>query len=140
MHFRLRTMPILMQRGFSMNLGLRVVPTFLVCFCAAVLRAQAPPPQSTDQLAAARKTGWQLVQLVAEKLNGGPEFPGIEAWRKEFEGQTKGINVNIPPNQWPQVDIDALVTNNPNFWRAYFEIAPGDPGLAMLHAGLLLTA
>ena len=30
------------------------------------------------------------------------------------------------------------VTHNPHFWHAYFEIAPGDPGMGLLHAGLLL--
>src|SRR5262249_46220598 len=29
---------------------------------------------------------------------------------------------------------------NPIFWRAYFEITPGDSGAMLLHAGLLLAA
>ncbi len=29
--------------------------------------------------------------------------------------------------------------HNPNFWRMYYEIAPADPELTMVHAGLLLS-
>src|SRR2546425_438669 len=51
-----------------------------------------------------------------------------------------GSPTESPPDKWPALDVDALVSRNPNFWRAYFEIAPGDPGLMLLHAGLLLSA
>jgi tetratricopeptide (TPR) repeat protein len=34
--------------------------------------------------------------------------------------------------------MDALATHNPKFWRAYFEIAPGDSGAVMLYAGMLM--
>lgn len=30
------------------------------------------------------------------------------------------------------------MTHNENFWRAYYEVAPGDPGIVLLHASLLL--
>jgi tetratricopeptide (TPR) repeat protein len=82
------------------------------------------------------------VQLVIEKLEAGPgnEYPGIAAWKQDFAKATKGIDAEIAPQKWPPLDALALVTRNPNFWRAYYEIAPGDPGLALLHAGLLLTA
>lgn len=30
--------------------------------------------------------------------------------------------------------------HNANFWQMYYEVVPGDPGLAMLHAGVLLAA
>ncbi|HUE70471.1 MAG TPA: hypothetical protein VMP01_06230 [Pirellulaceae bacterium] len=36
-------------------------------------------------------------------------------------------------------DVDALVTNNPRYWLAHYEIAPGDPAVIVLHAGLLLA-
>jgi tetratricopeptide (TPR) repeat protein len=36
--------------------------------------------------------------------------------------------------------VDALVKRNGNFWQAAFEIAPGDPAVFLIHAGLLLTA
>jgi hypothetical protein len=35
------------------------------------------------------------------------------------------------------LDVDALVTNNPHYWQAYYEVVPGDPGLGLLHGGLL---
>ncbi len=32
------------------------------------------------------------------------------------------------------------MTESKNFWQMYYEVVPGDPGLAMLHAGSLLAA
>jgi tetratricopeptide (TPR) repeat protein len=49
------------------------------------------------------------------------------------------VDLTAAPARWPALDVDALLSRNPNFWRAYFEIAPGDSGLMALHAGLLLT-
>jgi tetratricopeptide (TPR) repeat protein len=102
----------------------------------------ADPPKPSKDLAEARQAGLKLAHVVIEQLEAGDQdkFPGIQAWLKDLRKATKGISPEKPVAEWPAVEIDALMARNPNFWPAYFEIAPGDPGLMMLHAGLLLTA
>lgn len=113
----------------------------LVLGPGAVLRA-GEAPGASDPLASARRLGWQMATIVVERLEAGDQsgFPGIEAWVKDFERQTKGIGLEVAPEKWPSLDVDGLTVNNGHFWRAYYEIAPGDPGLALLHAGLLLAS
>ena len=80
--------------------------------------------------------------VVIGKLESGDQraFPGIQAWLKDFHKKTEGVDLKASPEKQPLPDVDALVAHNPNFWRAYYEVAPGDPGLALLHAGLLLAS
>lgn len=89
----------------------------------------------------ARQTGWQLAMMTVDSLKQGnlTDFPGIRAWLDDFEDATQGIAADVSPDNWPPVNIDALLTKNPNFWQAHYEIAPGDPGLNLLHGGLLLS-
>jgi tetratricopeptide (TPR) repeat protein len=96
--------------------------------------------EAKNDLNAARQSGWQVALLVVDKIEKGDQkdWPGIQAWLKDFRKQTQGLDHKASPEKWPKVDVDALVANNPNFWRAYYEIAPGDPGLGLLHAGMLL--
>ena len=61
------------------------------------------------------------------------------AWLKDLRERTKGIGKDTPVAKWPKVDIGDLVDHNPNFWRMYYEIAPADPMLTLIHAGLLLS-
>lgn len=67
------------------------------------------------------------------------DWPAAKAWLADYHKQTKGIGPEIPLEKWPAVDLDALLDHNPNFWRMYYDIAPGDPGLAIIHVGLLLS-
>lgn len=113
----------------------------------AVPQSNAAPPQSValpnPELDAARRKGWESVELILATLEEGDEsqsFPGIEAWVKELRQATAGVDAEKAPAEWPAFDIDQLVTHNPRFWQAHYEIAPGDPGLHLLHAGLLLSA
>ena len=102
--------------------------------------AAEAPRQKPDEQAACRMMGWEAALAVVERLEDDrkPGFPGIDAWLKDFRKQTQGLDPKADPSKWPNVDVDALVTRNANFWRAYYEIAPGDPCLNMLHAGILL--
>src|SRR5437016_2073727 len=110
-----------------------------LAFCSPVLGQSPPAKDASEAMNAARYTGWQLAAIPIAKLKAGDQknFPGIQAWLRDFDKATKGIDLKVTPDQWPVVDIDALVTHNPNFWQAHYEIAPGDPGLMMLHGGLL---
>jgi tetratricopeptide (TPR) repeat protein len=79
--------------------------------------------------------------LIIEKLESDNQrgFPGIESWLKDFRRRTGTIDLKASPEKQPLQDVDALMAHNPNFWQAYYEILPGDPGLALLQAGLLLA-
>lgn len=97
---------------------------------------------SYRELHDARRSGWQVALSIVETLESADleRSPGIRAWLKDFRKVAGGIDLKVAPEKWPAIDVDALVGRNPNFWQAYFEIAPGDPGLMALHAGLLLSA
>jgi hypothetical protein len=106
-------------------------------------RAVQPPQGNFPELDRAKSFGWQLTILIVKKLEASNRggFPGMQAWLQDFRKATKGINLQTAPNRWPvKIDADALMTRNPNFWRAYYEIAPADFGLMILQAGLLLAA
>ncbi|MBN2295316.1 MAG: tetratricopeptide repeat protein [Pirellulales bacterium] len=89
----------------------------------------------------ARQASWMLTSELVKILGEGDvtKWPGTHAWLKDLRNQTKGIDKDTPVAKWPEVDIGALVDHNPNFWWMYYEIAPGDPMLTLIHAGLLLS-
>ncbi|HEX4149093.1 MAG TPA: hypothetical protein VHY20_08900 [Pirellulales bacterium] len=128
----------------------RVLPLLLAVvfaagvFCPPGWASEEGKPELTagEMLALARQTGWQMCGLIVERLEPRPgsDFPGIAAWLKSYRELTKGIDSQQPPEKWPPLEIGELATHNPAFWRAYYEIAPGDPGLMGLHAGLLLSS
>ena len=124
----------------------RIMPSIVVVLSMALsveLRGDSPSPRNTTpELNKARRTGWQLALVVIRKLEAGDQKnpPGIQAWLKDLRKVAKSIDLEAGPDRWPAIDTDALLTRNPNFWQAYYEIAPGDPGLMLLEAGLLLSA
>ncbi len=105
---------------------------------AAPVATEATTPPSYEE---ARQASWILTSKLVEILEEGDakQWPGTHAWLKDLRQQTKGIGKDTPVAKWPKVDIGALVDHNPNFWRMYYEIAPGDPTLTLIHAGLLLS-
>jgi tetratricopeptide (TPR) repeat protein len=90
----------------------------------------------------ARREGFELAQVVIERLEADDQskFPGIRAWLKDVRKVTRAMNSETPVEKWPAFDANSLMARSPNFWQAYFEVAPGDPGLMALHAGLLMSA
>jgi tetratricopeptide (TPR) repeat protein len=107
--------------------------------------ADASDRPSSEQVSSglneARLLGWQVTLVIADKLRAGDQkgYPGIEAWLKDFDKAARGVDLKVAPEHWPPIDVDALSIHNPNFWQAYYEIAPADPGILLLHAGLLLS-
>ena len=89
----------------------------------------------------ARRTGLEVALNLLEALEktDAEEFPGIHAFAKDVRDVAEGID-KTKPSQWPAFDVDKLISNNANFWRATYEIAPSDPAFLLLHAGLLLAA
>ena len=111
----------------------------LLNFARAVsVPAEGNTPPTYDEV---RRASWIITMQLVEKLeeSDAMQWPGTLAWLKDLRKQTKGIDNDTPVANWPKVDIGALVDHNPNFWRMYFEIAPADPTLSFIHAGLLLS-
>ena len=98
-------------------------------------------PAANAKLQAARLVGWKLAQTVLQSLEESDQtdFPGIQSWLDDYRAVAQAVD-RADPAALPSFDVEKLVTNNPNFWRAHYEIAPGDIGLNSLHAGLLLAA
>jgi tetratricopeptide (TPR) repeat protein len=110
--------------------------------CATVEKPKPEPvalKQTETLLALARQIGWKevedLLPLLQAQATG--DFPGIAALTADLGrvAAAKRTPAGVPP-----IDAVRLVDHNPHFWAAYFEIAPGDPLMAMLHVGLLLAA
>jgi hypothetical protein len=103
---------------------------------------EAPAKQMPPELREARRTRWQMATLIIENLKEGDlkNYPGIQAWLNDFARAAKGVDPKAAPALGAVLDVDALTTRNPNFWQAFYEIAPGDPGLVLLQGGLLLHA
>ena len=89
-----------------------------------------------------RRAGWDTVSILAHSMtvSEAQRFPSIHAWLKEFRAAGGTPGKRPPGAPIPKVDVSRLSTANPLFWRAYFEITPGDSGAMLLHAGLLLAA
>ena len=123
--------------------SIRALPTVLITvlvLCGFASGQQPAVVPSADELTNARQMGWVAATHFTERLAVDKQtgFPVIEAWLSDFNKQTKGLDPKCPPEEWPKVDVDALAIHNPKFWRAFYEIAPGDPGAALLYAGILL--
>lgn len=94
-----------------------------------------------DDVNEARRNGWDFAGITIRLLRQGkgPELPGIKAWMADYEVIEKQVAALKPGTPLPKIDADALLTHNPNFWAMYYDIAPGDPALALLHSGILLA-
>lgn len=90
----------------------------------------------------ARKCGWAIVMAVVPLLEeaDSQSFPGIAAFLRDIQDLKGRINPLQSPSQWENFDIESAVANNPRFWQAFYEVAPDDPTLLLVQAGLLLAA
>jgi len=113
----------------------------LLCFAASWLSiAQAAQPYS--ELQAARRAGWDVARTIAAGMGAADlkRFPGVQGWLREFRAVEAKFDAKSPSAAPPAFEVDRLVTRNPAWWRAHFEIAPADTPLMLLQAGLLLAA
>lgn len=120
-----------------------LAPLLLTVLLCGPLRAGDPPgKEATCDLDEARQGGWKLAALIIDQIRGGDlkTFPGLQAWLADFDKVAKGLDPKKRPREWAAFDVDALTIRNPNFWPAYYEVAPADPGLMLLQAGLLMSA
>jgi hypothetical protein len=126
-----------MKGGLWAGAGLSILT-----FTTWTAMAAAPESPALDHLTDARKFGWKAIAPFMDNVEQSDpvKFPGLRAFAAEYRKACQGLNLDQPLAKWPPVDIDAIVTHNPNFWRASFEIRPGDPGWLYTQAGLLLSA
>jgi tetratricopeptide (TPR) repeat protein len=103
---------------------------------------QASEPVDVDPMKEALMTGATAAQIFLSYLkpNATTEFPGTLAWVYGAGATIAGLDKDHPTDAWRSLDPDQLITHNAAWWEAYYEIAPGDPGLALLHGGTLLCA
>lgn len=115
---------------------------FIILALFPMAGTSAEPPKPSADLLEARRNGLEFARVIVQRLEADDQskFPGIQGWLKDLRMATKDMDPKTPVEKWPPLDADALLARNPNFWLAYYEIAPGDPGLMMIHAGLLLSA
>jgi tetratricopeptide (TPR) repeat protein len=127
--------------GFMKLSHFRATIVVFSLFLCGSLMADEPESKDND-LAKAKILGWQTATQIVTTLEAGDQqlFPGTAAWLKDFHEQTKGIDEKVSPEKWPAFDVDVLVTHNPRFWQMCYEVAPADPGMAIVHAGLLMAA
>ena len=117
--------------------SLRVLIISFAIAASACPRASA---QSMIELDAARRAGWDTVSILAHSMtvSDAVKFPSVHAWLKEFRAAGGVPGKRSAGAPLPKIDAKRMSTGNPLFWRAYFEITPGDSGAMLLHAGLLL--
>lgn len=119
--------------------ALAVVLLCLLSFHGTAWGAAAPVPLPAVQ--EAQRAGWDTANVLAQGLSAADpkRFPGMHGWLKEFRAAGGTPGKRTAPGPLPKFDADRAVSRNAAFWRAYFEMAPGDPGAMLLHASLLLA-
>jgi hypothetical protein len=103
--------------------------------------AAAPPAPGLAFVQDAQRMGWDFASVLAQGMTAADpkRFPGIHAWLRDFRAAGGTPGKRLGPEPVRRLDAERLVTRNPNFWRAYFELSPGDPGAMLLHASLLMA-
>ena len=105
-----------------------------LCSAAATVPVLAP-------LQDAQRAGWDTAGILAQGMAAADpkRFPGIHAWLNDYRAAGGALGKRSAGAPLPKLDVDRLVVGNPAFWRAYFEMTPGDPGTMLLHGALLLA-
>lgn len=101
----------------------------------------AAPESFREDLWDARLRAWQTVldlTRVYAQIPAG-QCPGVSDLVKDIDAARRRIASDDGP-RLDELDVDALVTHNPNFWRASLEIAPSDGSLLLLQAMLFASA
>jgi WD40 repeat protein len=95
-----------------------------------------------DAVHRARDRGWRAVAVLMPVLEAADRanYPGLHAFLEDIRPLAESYAANRPTGDLPSLDVERLLTRNPNYWRAWSDVAPGDPGLLLLHSSLLLAA
>ncbi len=97
------------------------------------------PQEVGAVLSLVRQVGWNEVMELMPVLEVEPNagFPGLTVLTQRL----RAVAARPPADATARAaEIRALMDQQPDFWKAYYEIAPGDPLASLLHVGLLLAA
>lgn len=100
-----------------------------------------PAAESFRQdLQGARLRAWQTALEITAAFAAVPaeDCPGIAALVADIQTARARVEAGGTPDL-SLLDVDALVTRNPHFWRASLEVAPSDGSILLLHATLLAS-
>lgn len=88
-----------------------------------------------------RATAWESAEKLVTILDqvDAEQHPGIAALVKDLQAAAGMVNAGSGDN-FDIIDAKTLITENPNFWRARLEMAPGDGTVAALEALVLAAA
>lgn len=109
----------------------------------------APPPHWNAAAAAsafradlgeARLRAWQTALEIIDAYDRIPaaDYPGIAALVRDFAIARRLVEEG-GVTDLDRLNVDTLVTHNPNFWRASLEVDPTDGSILLLQATLLAS-
>ncbi len=77
-----------------------------------------------------------LSNEIADAMREASEesFPRIHAFVEMYDKAYAAIDEEKPVSSWPAVNVQKLVVHNGDYWRAFYEVRPGDPLLMMFHS------
>lgn len=118
--------------------------------CATAPVAPAPDANETarqaeqaqaalaPRLREARLRAWQTALEIVDVYEHVPkeQCPGIAAFVRDVREAQLAVGRSGAPDL-DRLEVDRLLTRNPNFWRTAFELAPSDASFLLLHASLL---
>jgi tetratricopeptide (TPR) repeat protein len=104
--------------------------------------AKEAAPPTGDPVKESLQTGITVAQTFLEYLkpHATTEFPGTMAWFLGSGSILTKLDKDNPSDTWRSLDPERLITRNAAWWQMFYELAPADPGLALLHGGSLLAA
>lgn len=116
----------------------------LIAFaCAFAVRADNSDPK--QELNEARRDGWTAARSAVDTLRRDAvkqpaKRTAIAEWIADFDQVAATTGADGLPGRTRPLQVDALVSRNPKFWRGTYEAPPADPAMMMLHGALLLAA
>lgn len=121
-------------------MDMRMILVLSMALSPALPGRSAEPPPNVDPMKEALQTGATVAQIFLGYLeeSASPEFPGTEAWLKGAGATLGGLDKDNATPSWNSLDPERLITRNEEWWQAFYEVSPADPGLALLHGGSLL--
>lgn len=89
----------------------------------------------TQELTGMRNFSWAMAEVITGGMRQSDpaKYPGVHKFLDQSANALAAIDPNNSPGEWPELDVNQLVTRNPAFWAACYEVAPGDPLLMWLH-------
>jgi tetratricopeptide (TPR) repeat protein len=85
-----------------------------------------------------RRYAWAISEGIAGTLDKSPadKFPAVHAFVRDFRDARKDIDPDAAPSEWKTIDVESLAIHNPNYWSAFYEVAPADPLMMWFHTTL----